>query len=313
MSFREGHYFSLENNYNFSNNNSDKSDYQSFDFSEIPAKKLTELWRETLENGMHGICFSLYEDGQKPGDIITAEQVNRRIQILKPYSKWVRSFSCIEGNEHIPRIAKENGMQTLVGAWLGEDLELNEKEIDSLIALAKEGCVDIAAVGNEVIYRGDLKEDQLIDYINRVKEALPNIPVGYVDAYYEFSHRPRITEVCDVILTNCYPYWEGCPIEYSLPHMQSMFNSAKDAAQGKRIIITETGWPSEGGSLKGAVATNENAMRYFIETQNWCKNNDIETFYFSSFDESWKVGSEGAVGPYWGLWDKNEKLKFDEK
>jgi len=313
MSFREVHYFSLENNYNFSNNNSDKSDYQSFDFSEIPAKKLTELWRETLENGMHGICFSLYEDGQKPGDIITAEQVNRRIQILKPYSKWVRSFSCIEGNEHIPRIAKENGMQTLVGAWLGEDLELNEKEIDSLIALAKEGCVDIAAVGNEVIYRGDLKEDQLIDYINRVKEALPNIPVGYVDAYYEFSHRPRITEVCDVILTNCYPYWEGCPIEYSLPHMQSMFNSAKDAAQGKRIIITETGWPSEGGSLKGAVATNENAMRYFIETQNWCKNNDIETFYFSSFDESWKVGSEGAVGPYWGLWDKNEKLKFDEK
>lgn len=311
MSFREGHYFSLENNYNNSNsNNTNKSDYQSFDFSEIPAKKLAELWRETLENGMHGICFSLYEDGQKPGDIITADQVNRRIQILKPYSKWVRSFSCIEGNEHIPRIAKENGMQTLVGAWLGDDLELNEKEIESLIALAKEGCVDIAAVGNEVMYRGDLTEDQLLEYIKRVKEALPNIPVGYVDAYYEFSHRPRITEVCDVILTNCYPYWEGCPIEYSLPHMQSMFNSAKDAGQGKRVIITETGWPSEGGSLKGAVATNENAMKYFIESQNWSKFNDIEIFYFSSFDESWKVGPEGAVGAYWGLWDKNEKLKF---
>lgn len=311
MSFREGHYFSLENNYNNSNsNNTNKSDYQSFDFSEIPVKKLAELWRETLENGMHGICFSLYEDGQKPGDIITAEQVNRRIQILKPYSKWVRSFSCIEGNEHIPRIAKENGMQTLVGAWLGDDLELNEKEIESLITLAKEGCVDIAAVGNEVMYRGDLTEDQLLEYIKRVKEALPNIPVGYVDAYYEFSHRPRITEVCDVILTNCYPYWEGCPIEHSLNHMISMFNSAKDAGQGKRVIITETGWPSEGGSLKGAIATNENAMKYFIESQNWSKFNDIEIFYFSSFDESWKVGPEGAVGAYWGLWDKNEKLKF---
>lgn len=308
MSFREGHYFSLENNQ--SNNDSYKSEYQSFDFSEIPAKKLTELWRETLENGMHGICFSLYEDGQKPGDIITAQQVNRRIQILKPYTKWIRSFSCIEGNENIPRIAKENGIQTLVGAWLGDDLELNEKEIEGLITLAKEGCVDIAAVGNEVMYRGDLTEDQLLDYINRVKEALPNIPVGYVDAYYEFSHRPRITEICDVILTNCYPYWEGCPIEYSLPHMQSMFGSAKDAGQGKRVIITETGWPSEGGSLKGAIASNENAMKYFIETQNWSKFNDIEIFYFSSFDESWKVGPEGAVGAYWGLWDKNEKLKF---
>jgi glucan 1,3-beta-glucosidase len=313
MSYREGHFFSLEDNYKNNNSNSNKSDYQSFDFSEIPVKKLAELWRETLANGIHGICFSLYEDGQKPGDIITADQVNRRIQILKPYTKWVRSFSCIEGNENIPRIAKENGMQTLVGAWLGNDLELNEKEIESLIALAKEGCVDIAAVGNEVMYRGDLTEEQLIEYIKRVKEALPNIPVGYVDAYYEFSHRPRITEVCDVILTNCYPYWEGCPIEYSLSHMQSMFGSAKDAGNGKRVIITETGWPSEGGSLKGAIATNENAMRYFIETQNWCKNYGIETFYFSSFDESWKVGPEGAVGAYWGLWDKNEQLKYNDR
>jgi exo-beta-1,3-glucanase (GH17 family) len=308
MSFREGHFFSLENN--FFEKNSKENENISIDFSEISVKKLTEIWKETLKKGMHGICFSLYEDGQKPGDIITPAQVSRRIQILKPYTKWIRSFSCIEGNEHIPRIAHQNGMQTLVGAWLGHDLELNEKEIEGLIALAKEGCVTIAAVGNEVMYRGDLTEIQLIAYINRVKEALPNIPVGYVDAYYEFSHRPNITEACDVILTNCYPYWEGCPIEFSLAHMQSMFSSAKQAGQGKRVIITETGWPSQGGSLKEAIASPENAMKYFIETQLWSQQNAIETFFFSSFDESWKVGAEGDVGAYWGLWDKNEILKF---
>jgi len=36
-------------------------------------------------------------------------------------------------------------------------------------------------------------------------------------------------------------------------------------------------------------------------------------FYFSSFDESWKVDSEGDVGAFWGLWDKNEKIKFKNK
>jgi glucan 1,3-beta-glucosidase len=308
MSFRAGHYFSLENN--SSAKNVSENQFNSIDFSEMPVKSLTSLWKETLNKGMHGICFSLYEDGQKPGDIITAAQVNRRIQILKPCTKWIRSFSCIEGNEHIARIAHQNGMKTLVGAWLGSDLELNEKEIEGLITLAKEGCVDIAAVGNEVLYRGDLNEEQLLAYLYRVKEALPDIPVGYVDAYYEFSHRPKITEACDVILTNCYPYWEGCPIEYSLHHMQSMFGSAKDAGNGKRVIITETGWPSEGGSLKDAIASNENAMKYFIETQCWSQQNDIEIFYFSSFDESWKVGAEGDVGAYWGLWNKNENPKF---
>jgi glucan 1,3-beta-glucosidase len=307
MSYREGHYFKsgeFESSYEYQNQ------LTPIDFSSLSHEDLVSLWKKTLENGMHGICFSMYEDGQKPGDIISIEQVERRINILKPYSKWVRSFSCIEGNEHVPRIAKKHGMKTLVGAWLGDDLELNEREIEALIALTKEGLVDVAAVGNEVMYRKDLTEDQLLTYIQRVKDAIPNIPVGYVDAYYEFSHRPRITEICDVILTNCYPYWEGCPIEYSFEHMKSMFESAKHAGQGKRVIITETGWPSEGGSLRAAIANNENAMKYFIEIENWCNQNQIENFYFASFDESWKVGPEGDVGAYWGLWDKNEKLKF---
>ena len=39
-------------------------------------------------------------------------------------------------------------------------------------------------------------------------------------------------------------------------------------------------------------------------------NNNIETFYFSSFDESWKVGPEGEVGAHWGIWDKHEELKW---
>ena len=286
------------------------TEHSGIDFGGYTTEDLRKLWRATLKKGMHGICFSMYEDGQEPGDTITEAQVERRIKILKPYSKWVRSFSCIEGNEHIPRIAKKHGMKTLVGAWLGDDLEDNEKEIEGLIQLAKEGNVDIAAVGNEVLYRNDLTLEQLLAYIRRVKEAIPGIPVGYVDAYYEFSVHPELVEVSDVILSNCYPYWEGCHIDGALNHMQQMFGQASHAAQGKKVIITETGWPSEGGSLRGAFSSEENAMKYFINTQVWADKANIETFYFSSFDESWKTGDEGDVGAYWGLWDKHEKLKF---
>lgn len=285
-------------------------EHSGIDFSQYSIEELIKLWKQTLKKGMHGICFSMYEDGQVPGDVITEEQVERRIKILKPYSKWVRSFSCIEGNEHVPRIAHKHGMKTLVGAWLGDDKEDNEKEIAGLIQLAKEGVVDIAAVGNEVLYRNDLTLDELLDYIWRVKQAIPGIPVGYVDAYYEFSRHPQLVEISDVILSNCYPYWEGCHIDGSLAHMQQMYGQAMHAANGKKVIITETGWPSEGGSLRGAVSSAENAMKYFINTQVWATKANIETFYFSSFDESWKTGDEGDVGAYWGLWDKHENLKF---
>lgn len=313
MSYREERKFSYNEEQKPSLENSNFSESKGVDFSQYEStENLVELWKATLEKGMHGICFSLYEDGQEPGDTITEEQVERRVKILKPYTKWIRSFSCIEGNEHIPRMAKKHGIKNLVGAWLGDDLEKNEQEIESLIQLAKEGCVDIAAVGNEVMYRKDLTEDQLLAYIQRVKDALlgMDIPVGYVDAYYEFSHRPKITEACDVILSNCYPYWEGCSIDHSLSHMQQMFGQASVAGNGKKIIITETGWPSKGESLRGAHSSEENAMKYFINAQAWAAKDNVEVFYFSSFDESWKVGAEGVVGAYWGLWDKHENLKF---
>ena len=281
------------------------------DFSGKSEEDLIALFEKVVKNGTHGMCFSMYEDGQKPGDIISEAQVRRRLQIMAPHTKWVRSFSCIEGNEFVPIIAKEIGMKTLVGAWLSDDAEKNELEIEALIQLANDGFVDIAAVGNEVLYRKDLSEDELLTYIERVRKAIPaHIPVGYVDAYYEFSIKPRVTAACDVILTNCYPYWEGTNFDYSLSHMKGMFHQAKGAGNGKKVIITETGWPSQGESFKGAHPSAENAMKYFINTQLWSKEENIEIFYFSSFDESWKVGAEGEVGAYWGIWDKHEQLKF---
>lgn len=283
---------------------------QIHQLNNLPEEDLKSLFLEILNNGVHGFCFSLYEEGQQPGDIISEAQIRRRIEILAPHTKWIRSFSCIEGNEWIPKVAKEYGLKTLVGAWLSDDHEKNREEIDALIELADEGFVDIASVGNEVLYRKDLNEDELLTYMKEVKTQLADIPVGYVDAYYEFVQRPQLADACDLILCNCYPYWEGTPFKYSFDHMRHMYQLGIDAGKGKRIVITETGWPSKGEGLGGANPSHINAMKYFINTHLWAIENNIETFYFSSFDEAWKVGAEGEVGAYWGIWDSKNKLKF---
>ena len=282
------------------------------DIATKPKEEISDLFNSVLNAGMHGLCFSAYEEGQKPGDVLTEEQIRRRMKIIQPYTKCVRSFSCIEGNELIPKIAKEFGLKTLVGAWLGKETEKNEQEISALIDLAIEGYVDIAAVGNEVLYREDLSEVELLEYIKRVKDAIPHITVGYIDAYYEFEDCPEITKACDVILANCYPFWECCQMDYSLMYMKQMYYKAVKAGGGnKRVIITETGWPSSGEDYKGALPSRENALKYFLNTQLWSKEEDIDIFYFTSFDESWKVGAEGDVGAYWGIWDKNEMIKYE--
>jgi exo-beta-1,3-glucanase (GH17 family) len=263
-----------------------------------------------LNAGVHGMCFSPYLQGQSPGDQIPGAQIRSRLEVIRPYTGWIRSFSCTDGHEQTPAIAKAMGLKTLVGAWLGTDREINEREIEGVIAVARAGHADIVAVGNEVLLREDMSEDELLAHIQRVKDALPGIPVGYVDAYFLFEKHPRVTAACDVILTNCYPFWEGCPRDQAVAYMQGMLARTRAVAAGKRVIISETGWPDKGSPFHGAVPSTEGAMRYFIDANQWAGQDGVEVFYFAAFDEAWKVGAEGDVGAYWGLWDTDAAPKY---
>ncbi|MBT8105513.1 MAG: glycosyl hydrolase [Woeseiaceae bacterium] len=280
------------------------------DVSSMSTDELRALVLKILEAKIHGLSFSPYTEGQGPGAIVTEAQIRERLAVIEPYVRWIRTFSCTDGHELIPAIAREKGIKTMVGVWLDDDHEHNELELENAIRVAKEGHVDILGVGNEVLLRGELSEDELLDYINRAKQALPGVEIGYVDAYFEFSVHPRITEACDVLLANCYPFWEGCSAEHALLYMKEMYRAAQGAGGGKRVIISETGWPNIGTAEGAAVPSYENAIKYFVDTCQWAEAEGIEIFYFSSFDEAWKVAAEGDVGAYWGLWDKDGKPKY---
>lgn len=280
------------------------------DFTSLSNVEMKQQFSKSLNRGLSGICFSPYLEGQNIGDTLTEQQIQRRMAIVAPHAKWVRSFSCTEGNEFIPKVAYEKGLNVMAGAWIDSNKAKNEEEIKALIDLAQKGFVDIAVVGNEVLLRNDLTKQELLAYISRVKKALPNITVGYVDAYFQFKEHSELVDACDVVLANCYPFWEGCHIDQASGYLKQMYLVAKEAARGKKVIITETGWPDQGSNNAEARPSEANAMKYFINTQNWAQQENIEMFYFSSFDESWKVRHEGDVGQSWGIWDKNENLKY---
>ena len=272
-----------------------------------PKDRLARL----TEKKMHGIAFSAYTKDQKPGDQLGQAQINRRLGILAHQFNWVRSFSTTEGNELIPRAAKAFGLQTLTGAWLGRDQAKNRTEIDRLVALADEGVVDIAACGNEVLYRGDLDEGALLDYMAELRDRLPShIPIGYVDAYYEFEDRPALVAASDVLLINCYPFWEYCPVDLAIDHLDSMYERAVAVSKGKQVIVAETGWPSQGESYGLAEPGFENALGYFVAAMEWSQRKAVELYYFAAFDEFWKMSDEGDVGAYWGLWNEMGQRKY---
>ncbi len=278
--------------------------------SKTPAD-ISAMYAEQLRAGVYGLCFSAYTEGQGAGDQLTEAQVRRRVALVAPNTRWLRSFACTEGHEMIPRLAREHGLKTMVGAWISADRDRNEREIAGLLTLAEAGLVNIAVVGNEVLLRGELTEAELLAYIQRVRAALPEeVPVGCVDAYYQFLERPALTAACDVLLPNCYPFWEGTDINMAAPYLRRMVGLVQAAGGEKRVIVTETGWPGNGQPVAGAVPSAENAMRYFVDVQQWARQEGIKLFYFSSFDEPWKLRQEGELGTQWGLWDKDERPKY---
>jgi GPH family glycoside/pentoside/hexuronide:cation symporter len=276
------------------------------------ADEIRTLYAEQFRSGMYGLCFSAYTEGQRAGDPLQAAAVGRRIDLIAPHTRWVRTFACTEGHEVIPRLARAKGLKTMVGAWISQDRARNEREIEALIRLANDGQVDIAVVGNEVLLRDELPEQELLAYIARVKDAVPeDLRVGCVDAYFKFLEQPALTAACDVLLPNCYPFWEGAHIDVAAQYVRRMHGLVKAAGGDKPVIVTETGWPWNGESVAAAVPSPINAMRFFIDIQQWGRREGVKLFYFSSFDEPWKLAQEGLVGTQWGLWDKDERLKHE--
>jgi GPH family glycoside/pentoside/hexuronide:cation symporter len=275
------------------------------------AADIQTLYAEQLRGGVYGLCFSAYIQGQGAGDQLTEAQVRRRVDLIAPHTRWVRSFACTEGHEMVPRLARQRGLKTMVGAWISQDRDRNEREISGLLTLAEAGLVDIAVVGNEVLLRGEVPEAELLAYIRRVRDALPEeLPVGCVDAYYQFLERPALTAACDVLLPNCYPFWEGIDVALAPQYLKRMHGLVQAAGGEKLVIVTETGWPGRGQAVGEAVPSSENAQRYFVDVQRWARREGVRLYHFSSFDEPWKLQQEGEVGTSWGLWDQDERPKY---
>jgi GPH family glycoside/pentoside/hexuronide:cation symporter len=258
------------------------------------AAEISALYAEQFQRGLYGLCFSAYTQDQGAGDQLTEAQVRRRIALIAPHTRWVRSFACTEGHELIPRLAREKGLKTMVGAWISHDRDRNEREIAGLLTWPRPGWSTPPWWATRCCCASELTEAELLAYIARVRAALPKTcPWAVSTPTYHFLERPALTAACDVLLPNCYPFWEGAhrPGRAVPARMHGLVQAA---GGDKPVIVTETGWPGSGQPVAGAVPSAEHAMRYFIDVQQWARREGVQLFYFSSFDEPWKLASRKA-------------------
>ncbi len=267
------------------------------------------------------VSYAPFSKDQSPfsfadGMIVSDDLVRNDLALLAKYTDCIRTYSTV-GLEMIPKIARENGLKMYMGAWVSSDKTMTQKEITTLIKLAKENqdIVKAVIVGNEVLLRGDATEAVLANYIKQVKAALPNTQVTYADVWEFWVKHPKIKEVTDFVTIHILPYWEDDPmnINQSIGHLADVRGEVEAVLKDKNILIGETGWPSEGRAREDAVPSKINQAVFVREFVKLAQKEGWSYNIIEAFDQPWKRVSEGAVGGFWGLFDKDrvDKKVFD--
>src|SRR6202166_3870576 len=242
-------------------------------------------------------------------NIPSVEKIRADMKKLAPLTRAIRLYSSTGGVELVPPIAAEFGLKVTVGAWIDKNADRNEREIDAAINLARRNSNVIGVVvGNETIYRGEQKVDDLIELIKRVKKSV-NVPVTTGEIWNIWRDNPQLGYSVDFIAAHVLPYWENFTAGQAVDQAVSMYQLLRDQFPGKRIVIAEFGWPSAGYNLMSAVSCpfeKAKVLRNFVTRADAIV---MEYNIVEAIDQPWKF-FEGGVGPYWGILNASREPKF---
>jgi exo-beta-1,3-glucanase (GH17 family)/cellulose synthase/poly-beta-1,6-N-acetylglucosamine synthase-like glycosyltransferase len=257
------------------------------------------------------VSYAPFEGTAHPDvdNIPTVERIRDDMRKLSSITRAIRLYSSTGGVELVPPIAAEFGLKVTVGAWIDKNTERNEREIDAAINLARRNSNVIGVVvGNETIYRGEQKVEDLIELIKRVKKSV-NVPVTTGEIWNIWRDDPELAYSVDFIAAHVLPYWENFTDKQAVDQAVAMFQLLRDQFPGKRIVIAEFGWPSAGYNLRNAVPgpfEQASVLRNFIARAEAI---GMDYNIVEAIDQPWKF-FEGGVGPYWGILNAAREPKF---
>jgi exo-beta-1,3-glucanase (GH17 family) len=276
------------NNSNPSTSNGVGADGPDPDINSPSVKKL--LNNKNLHKVFQGMAYTPMNT-QYPGCLtLPAIQANVTydLAILGQLTNTLRTYGTdCKQNEmilHAIDQLKLTDMRLWLGVWLDSNQTTNTRQIEQLYKILDGPDVKYIKgiiVGNEVLYRKDLTQTQLEGIITDVRNNLTsrgvNLPVASADLGSNWS--ASFAAAVDVVMSNVHPFFGGVPVAQAAAWTWTFWQQNDVViTQGtnKQQIISEVGWPSQGGNdcapattcpdpTSGAVA-GISQMNQFIDT-----------------------------------------------
>jgi cellulose synthase/poly-beta-1,6-N-acetylglucosamine synthase-like glycosyltransferase/exo-beta-1,3-glucanase (GH17 family) len=265
-------------------------------------------WAGTIQ----GVALSPYQAHQDPtaDRHPSAADVERDIGVLAGRVAGVRTYSSLNGADHVAPAARRHQMPVTAGAWLQGRPEIDEPEVAALVRQVRANPnIRRVIVGNEAILRTDVTVPEAIEYIRRVKRQV-NVPVSTAEPWHVWLDHPELAAAVDYITVHILPYWEGVPVERAVDYALFRYNELRQKYPDKHILIGEIGWPSDGPWRRAAEASLVNQAKFLRQWFNVASEQRIDYYIMEAFDQPWKRTLEGSAGVNWGVWDAWRGEKF---
>jgi exo-beta-1,3-glucanase (GH17 family) len=259
---------------------------------------------------LYCVSYAPFRGSQDPlveGTRVEPWQIEEDIALLAKYTGCVRTYSVDDGADSVLAGARRHGMKVMHGVWVSNNPDKTRRQVATSIALAKSypDVVSAIVVGNEVLLRGEMTAADLIAIIREIK-AQVSVPVTYADVWEFWLRYPDVQNAVDFVTIHILPYWEDFPIPATnaAAHVAAIRAQVAAALPGKDVVIGEFGWPSEGRMREGARPSPSNQARAIVETLALAQRDKFRLNVIEAFDQPWKRALEGAVGGYWGIFDR---------
>ncbi len=242
---------------------------------------------------------------------VTEAQIETDLRILKKRTNCIRTYGLTQGLDAVPTVAQRLGMRVKLGVWLARDdspgQAQNRAQIDRGLQLAQQyrEVVDLLVVGNEVLLRRELTQEQLGQHLDYAKQRSP-VPITYADVWEFWQRHAALARHVDVVTVHILPYWEDDPVAVALAvaHVRATAAQMQREFAPKPVWVGETGWPAAGRQRAGAVPGLVEQNRFVRELLASAPQAGLDLNFIEAFDQPWKRSFEGAMGGYWGLFDQ---------
>lgn len=165
--------------------------------------------------------------------------------------------------------------------------------------------INAVSVGNELVNRGGASVGEVTTAIGQVRDTLKGAgyggPVVTVDTMVAIKDNPELCHASDFCAINCHAFFDGNVLpDGAGDFVQLWADMVSEAANGKTVVVTETGWPTQGEANHKAVPSKENQAAAIESIRLKLGKNVI---VFNAFNDLWKVDRGDTFGAerFWGV------------